>query len=192
MTGGLVLAAMLANLGIAFVGVRLLRRAWSLRSGKARWRNAGLALLAVNLMWPVWLLGLGRGLFAALALLGIAGLAVIASGYSYRPARSGRAARSQLAPEPAVRASSVWRTTLRWLLAGPVGMVAALAIGVSYSVWAPGAMQTRLLIGGLLVPLAWGGAMAWTLADSRILRATAVLTGTAIFGFGAAMMRGFA
>jgi len=32
--------------------------------------------------------------------------------------------------------------------------------------------------------------MAWTLADSRILRATAVLVGTAIVGFGAAMLKG--
>lgn len=192
MTGGWALAAMFANLGIALAGTGLLRRAWGLRSGKARWRNAGLMLIAANLLWPVWLLGLGRGLFAALTLLGIAGLAVIASGYSYKPARAGRVARGQLAPEPAMRAPSLWRTTLRWLLAGPVGMVAALAIGISYAVWAPGAMQTRLLIGGLLVPLAWGAAMAWTLADSRILRATAVLVGTAIFGFGAAMMRGFA
>ena len=58
--------------------------------------------------------------------------------------------------------------------------------------WAPGEVQTRLLIGGLIVPVAWGGAMAWTLADSRILRATAVLVGTSVAGFGLAMLRGLA
>lgn len=76
--------------------------------------------------------------------------------------------------------------------AGPVGMVAAMAVGISYAVWAPGAMQTRLLIGGLLVPVAWAGAMAWTLADNRIVRASAVLVGTALVGFGTAMLRGLA
>jgi hypothetical protein len=34
--------------------------------------------------------------------------------------------------------------------------------------------------------------MAWTLADNRILRATAVLVGTAVLGFGLAMLRGLA
>jgi hypothetical protein len=34
--------------------------------------------------------------------------------------------------------------------------------------------------------------MTWTLADSRIVRATAVLLGTTIVGFGLAILRGFA
>lgn len=34
--------------------------------------------------------------------------------------------------------------------------------------------------------------MAWTLADNRILRATAVLTGVAIISFTAAIVKGFA
>lgn len=171
-------------------GAWLLRRAWRTRTGKAGWRWAGLTLLAASLVASGALIGAARGTFAALALIGVAALAVVASGYSWRPVRTARAARDMLAPEPAERAPSAWRTTLRWSLAGPVGMIAAMALGISYAVWAPGAIQTRLLIGGLIVPLAWGGAMAWTLADSRILRATAVLVGTAILGFGTASLRG--
>lgn len=169
----------------------MLRRAWSLKSGKARWRWAGLSLLSLTILWPAWILGEARGPFIALTLLSVAAFGVIASAYTLRPARADRAVREGLAPEPAERAPSVWRTTLRWSLAGPIGMVAAMGMGISYAVWAPGEMQTRLLIGGLIVPLAWGGAMAWTLADSRILRATTVLVGTAIVGFGAAMLKGF-
>jgi hypothetical protein len=86
----------------------------------------------------------------------------------------------------------LWRTTLRWLLAGPLGMIAAMAVGICYAVWVPGEPQTRLLIGGLIVPLVWGGAMAWTLADNRIIRAAAVLAGTALAGFGLSIVRGFA
>ena len=191
MTGAALLGAMAAIFGGTIAGAWMLRRAWSLKADKAPWRWAGLSLLSLSVLWPAWLLGEARGPFIALPLLSIASFCVIASGYTLRPARAGRPARDGLAPEPAERASSAWRTALRWSLAGPVGMVAAMALGISYAVWAPGEMQTRLLIGGLIVPVAWAGAMAWTLADSRILRATAVLVGTAIAGFGAAMLKGF-
>lgn len=174
----------------SLAGAWSLRRAWRLKEGKAVWRVAGIVLLGVTLLWPAWAIGEARGPFVAITLLSVAALAVIASGYTLRPAKAGRAAREGLAPEPAERAPSAWRATLRWSLAGPIGMVAAMGLGISYAVWAPGEIQTRLLIGGLIVPLAWGGAMAWTLADSRILRATAVLVGTAIVGFGAAMLKG--
>jgi len=191
LNGETLLAAMAAILAGSAAGAWFLRRAWTLKTGKAPWRWGGLALLGVTLVWPVWVLGEARGPFIALTLLSIAAFGVIVPGYTLRPAKTGRAAREGLAPEPAERAPSAWRTTLRWSLAGPIGMVAAMGLGISYAVWAPGEMQTRLLIGGLIVPLAWGGAMAWTLADSRILRATAVLMGTAIVGFGAAMLKGF-
>ncbi|PXA99923.1 hypothetical protein DMC47_00855 [Nostoc sp. 3335mG] len=179
-------------LGSSAAGAWMLRRAWSRKADNASWRWAGLCLLWLTILLAAWMLGKGRGTFTAVTLIGIAALGVVASGYTIRPAKADRAAREGLAPEPAERAPSAWRTTLRWSLAGPIGMVAAMGLGISYAVWASGEAQTRLLIGGLIVPLAWGGAMAWTLADSRILRATAVLVGTAIVGFGAAMLRGFA
>lgn len=192
MTGAAFGGAIAAIFGGAVASAAMLRRAWSLGSGKAPWRWAGLSLLLLGIVWPAWLLGAARGPFIAVTLVALAALGVVASGYTLRPAKAGRAARAGLAPEPAERAPSAWRTALRWSLAGPVGMVAAMALGISYAVWAPGAAQTRLVIGGLIVPVAWGGAMAWTLADSRILRAAAVLAGTALAGFGAAMLRGFA
>lgn len=192
MTAGTFIGATAGMFVTATAGAALLRHAWSLKAGKAPSRWAGLGLLAGTLLWPAYLLGSARGPFIAITLIGVAALGVVASGYTLRPAKDSRAPREALALEPAERPASPWRTALRWSLAGPIGMVAAMALGISYAVWAPGAMQTRLLIGGLIVPLAWGGAMAWTLADSRILRATAVLVGTAILGFGLAMLKGFA
>ncbi|BBC73398.1 conserved hypothetical protein [Altererythrobacter sp. B11] len=191
MTGVALIGAMVVILGGATVGAWMLRRSWSLKAGKAPWRWTGLILLLLSILWPAWVSGEARGPFIALTLLPLAAFTVIASGYTLRPAKAGRTARGGLAPEPAERESSTWRTALRWSLAGPIGMVAAMGLGISYAVWAPGETQTRLLIGGLIVPLAWGCAMAWTLADSRILRAAAVLTGTAVAGFGAAMIKGF-
>ena len=116
---------------------------------------------------------------------------LVAANYSIRQAKA-RAARESLAPEPSDRATTKGRETLRWLLAGPIGMIAARGVGIAWAALVPGEQQTRLVVGGLLVPLIWGGCMAWTLADNRILRATAVLTGVAIISFTAAIVKGFA
>lgn len=177
-------------------GAWMLRRAWLLKASstpaKAGWRWAGWLTLLATLVWPGFVMGAARGPFIAIMLVSAAAFVVIISGLEVRAARSPRLARESLAPEPAERPTTRWRTTLRWLLAGPIGMIAAMAIGICYAVWAPGETQTRLLIGGILVPLAWGAAMTWTLADSRLVRATAVLLGTTVLGFGLAILRGFA
>jgi hypothetical protein len=130
------------------------------------------------------------GLAFAAAAVPIGALAVVATGATRRTARSPRAA--QLAPEPLEGASRAWRGWLKALLAGPLGMLAAMGVAFCYAVWAPGAIQTRLLIAALLVPALWGLAMTWTLADQRLLRSTAVLTGTVIAGFGLALLGGLA
>lgn len=169
-----------------------LRRAWQAKAAdKQRWRAPGWAAILASLVWPAWVLGPARGPFIAMTLLSVAALVVVATGARVRAARPGRSSDS-LAPEPVERATTRWRTTLRWLLAGPIGMIAAMAVGICYAVWVPGEPQTRLIIGALIVPVVWGGAMAWTLADARILRATAVLTGTALAGFVLSILRGFA
>lgn len=177
------------------LGAWLLRRAWLAKAGAGGgYRLGGWTVLVASLIWPAFVLGPALGPFTALAALSVGALAVVASGTTVRAAKSARGGhgRDSLAPEPLERPTTRWHTALRWLLAGPVGMVAAMAIGIAYSVWVPGEPQTRLVIGGLIVPVVWGGAMAWTLADSRILRATAVLIGTAIFGFGISILKGFA
>jgi hypothetical protein len=176
------------------LGAWLLRRAWRARGDEGtRSRWLGWVVIVVTLSWPAWLLGSVRGPFVALALVSIAALVVVATGATVRAVKAGRTGGAEsLAPEPYERPSTRWQATLRWLLAGPIGMIAAMAVGICYSVWVPGAAQTRLLIGALIVPVLWGGAMAWTLADNRILRATAVLVGTTIAGFGLAILKGFA
>jgi hypothetical protein len=138
------------------------------------------------------MLGAARGTFIALTLIPVCALLVVAAGLERRTARAPRRKSNEgLAPEPLERASVWWRTTLRWLLAGPIAMLAAMAVGICYSVWVPGEPQTRLIVAGLMVPVLWGGGMAWTLADNRVLRATAVLVGTAVVGFAASILKGF-
>lgn len=172
-------------------GLWLIRRSWQGRDQNRPLIVAGWSLVAASLIWPAWVLGSARGPFIALALVSTAALGLVAAGYTLRKAKI-RAARESLAPEPSDRATTRWRETLRWLLAGPIGMIAAMAVGIAYAALAPGEQHTRLVVGGLIVPVAWGGCMAWTLADNRIIRATAVLVGVAVTGFTAAILKGFA
>lgn len=178
-------------LAAGVAGALLLRRDWRARDGDARARWGGWGVIVATLGAATAIAG-ARGLFMALGLVSVAALGVVARGAEIRPARAARAARESLAPEPAERVLTGWQRTLRWLLAGPIGMIAAIAVGIAWSVWVPGAPQTRLAVGGMLVPVLWGGAMAWTLADDRILRATLVLVGTAGAGFALAILKGFA
>lgn len=192
------LVACLPMLAGGAFGAWALRRAWRSPAEKgAGYRAIGCAAIVATLVWPGFLLGDTRGPFIALAMLSVAALAVVATGATVRTVKAGKTGRAgrasdSLAPEPLDRPTTRWRSILRWLLAGPIGMIAAMAVGICYAVLVPGEAQTRLLIGALIVPVAWGGAMAWTLADNRIIRATAVLVGTALTGFGLAILKGFA
>lgn len=168
----------------------LLRRAWSDRTARRPlWIAAGWAAVAAVTMAPAFVLGGARGPFVAWTLISVAALAVVAQGVQVRVAR--QRGEKSLAPEPSDRVSKAWRGWLRGLLAGPLGMIAAMGVAIAFAAFCPGAAQTRLVIGGLMVPVLWGGAMAWTLADDKILRATAVLVGVSVVTFTAAVLRGF-
>lgn len=168
----------------------LLRRAWSERTDRRPVLIiAGWTAVAILSVAPAFVLGGARGPFIAWTLISVAAMAVVARGVQVRALR--QRAEKSLAPEPSDRVSKAWRGWLRGLLAGPLGMIAAMGVAIAFAAFCPGAAQTRLVIGGLMVPVLWGGAMAWTLADDKILRATAVLVGVSIVTFTAAVLRGF-
>lgn len=168
----------------------LLRRAWSDRTARRPlWIVAGWVAVAAVSVAPAFILGGARGPFIAWTLISVAALVVVVQGVQVRVAR--QRGEKSLAPEPSDRVSKAWRGWLRGLLAGPLGMIAAMGVAIAFAAFCPGAAQTRLVIGGLMVPVLWGGAMAWTLADDKILRATAVLVGVSVVTFTAAMLRGF-
>ncbi|WP_296456870.1 hypothetical protein [Phenylobacterium sp.] len=181
-------AALVAVGGAAACGT--LRAAWKARAARRPWlMMAGWTLAAALLAAAVVLEGGAPGTFLALAVLPVGALALVASGLKLRDPRARPPREVALAPSD--RASKAWRGGLRVLLAGPIGAVAAMGLALAFVVWTPGAPQTRMVLGGMLVPLLWGGAMAWTLADDRILRATAVLVGVAVVTFAASALRGF-
>lgn len=188
LTTGLIAAALL---GGAAVAVLLLKRAWGERGPSRPWLiAAGWAIAALVVLIPSFLMGGAQGPFIAMTLVSLAAYVLVARNVQFRTSRA-RGDKS-LAPEPSDRPSRAWRGWLRAGLAGPIGMVAAMGVSIAYVTLVPGAPQTRIVVGGLMIPVLWGAAMAWTLADDKILRATAVLVGTAIVGFAAAALKGFA
>lgn len=169
-----------------------LRAAWDARAGFAR---AGLillgwAILAGSVWWAATPFGAVRGPFIALTLLSLGPLLVAAFNIEWREAKS--KAPREIALEPSDRPSRAWRGWLRALLAGPLGGIAAMGVGLAWATFVPGDPQTRIVLGGTLVPILWAAGMAWTLSDDKILRATAVLASVAIVTFTASALRGFA
>ena len=181
-------AALLILIGLA--AAALLRLAWRAPGPKRPWLIAGgWLLIAAAVIAAAPGLGEARGPFVASALISLAALGRVAAGFKLRDPKA-RPPR-ELALEPSDRPSKAWRGWLRGLLAGPLGGVAAVGVGLAYVVWVPGAPQTRMVIGGMLVPVLWAAGMAWTLSDDKILRATAVLAGVALVTFAASALRGF-
>lgn len=180
---GLTLAAVFA----AF----LLRRAWNDRNASRAWLIVGgWLILAVTLVAGTPSLGGARGFFIASTMISVAALALVATGIQVRPARAALD-KASIALEPSDRPSRAWRGVLRFLLAGPIAGIAAMGVGVMWTVYLPSDPQTRIVSSGLIIPVVWGALMAWTLSDDKIIRATAVLVGVAVVTISAAAIRGF-
>lgn len=190
MTGAQNLAALALLLGSVAAGW-LLRRAWGQRSAQRVWLIlGGWGLLAALTVAAVVPMGGSRGVFIAATLASVGVLAVAIANLQLRPARAA-ADKASLAPEPSDRVSRAWRGVLRFLLAGPIGGIAAMGVAVLWTVSLPVDDKTRIVTGGLVAPIVWGALMAWTLSDDKIIRATAVLVGVAVVTFGAAAIKGF-
>ncbi|TCM04761.1 hypothetical protein [Sphingomonas sp. PP-CC-3G-468] len=184
------LAVTLASMAGGAGGAVMLRHAWA---DRARERPvlvaAGWVMLLATVLLAAWSIGPVKGMAVGVAAIGIGALGVVVQG---RVSRAARASRDSLAPEPLEGPSRAWRGWMKFLLAGPLGMTAAMGVAFCYAAWAPGDPRTRIIIGGLLMPVAWALAMTWTLADQRLLRALGVLVGTTVAGFALAAMRGLA
>lgn len=171
------------------VGALLLKRAWAAARPERPWLIlGGWSLVAIAIAASAPLMGPARGPAALLAVASTAALVFVAGGAERRNAKkpSGR----ELAPEPSDRRRVAWRGWLRGFLAGPLAGIAALGCGLAVAICAPGQVQTRMVVGGLMVPFLWAGGMAWTLSDDRILRAFGVLAAVSIATLGAAFLKG--
>ena len=159
---------------LLIAGIALLRASWMRsRGGKGYLWLAGWLFLAAGLaaFSHAW----GGEVGTAYALLGLSLVAygAVAAGIELRssPARMPRDA----ALEPEERATNWRRGAAKALLAIVLSGVASIGIGVAFALYMPMATHNRIVIGGILVPVLWGGGMAWTLSDAKLLRATLLL-----------------
>lgn len=168
-------------------GVIALRRRWSRARGAGPYFVAlGWGLVVAGI--AAFVLGWGGEVGTAYALLalGLVAYGVVAAGMQFRTARN-REPRSK-ALEPEDRRTNWARGTAKAFLAIVLAGVTSIGLGVAFAVAMPLGAHDRIVIGGVLVPLLWGGGMAWTLCDSKLLRATAVLLCASAFGYGVAFL----
>lgn len=155
-------------------GMALLRASWLRRRGsKGYRRQAGWLLIALGLAAFIHAWGGEIGTTYALLGLSLIGYCAIAAGVELRtaPTRMPRA----VMLEPEERPTNWRRGTAKALLAIVLSGVASIGVGVAFAMYMPIAAHDRMVVGGILVPLLWGGGMAWTLSDAKLLRATLLL-----------------
>jgi len=173
----------------ALAGIFVLLLAWKQNDGWRPWRLlVAWALLATALAVGWQALGPVRGIFIGITGISIAAFLAVATNVKIRPAKA--VAGRDVALEPSDRKRVAWRGWLRGFLAGPGSGIAAMGVGLMWAVCTPGAPQTRMVIGGLMVPVLWAGGMAWTLSDDKIIRAFLVLLGVSVVSLGAAFLKG--
>ncbi len=169
------------------IGVFLLRPA-ARASGSGELRSFPFAWLTIGIGFALFAAscGLVRGLVYALLTFALAGYASVASNFTLRTS-SARMATSH-ASEPEVRPTN-WRSAgAKALLSIVLAGFAAFGFGEAFAIAMPMTAPDRIVIGGLLVPVLWGGGMAWTLADAKLLRVAVALTVIAGAGFAIAFL----
>lgn len=175
--GGLIMAA----------GIALLRLRWLARGtdGIGFLLGGWGAVLAAFLLFGE-ASGAELGTTYALGVFSLAAYAVIAASAERRVKRD-RAPRES-AYDPEERPTNWRRGTGKALLAIVLAGVASIGVGVAIAVALPLPPQDRAVLGGLLVPILWGGGMAWTLSDPRLVRATLILLAVSAVGYGIAFL----
>jgi hypothetical protein len=180
-------AAVIAGSMLLLAGAMILRKSWRERTGaKPMLRFGGWSLITAGFAVFCRTLGGEVGTAYALIALSIAALLVVAAGIEVRSSKR-RGARD-IALEPEDRPTNWPRAIAKSLLAIVLSGIAAIGLGVAFAVAMPLEATDRIVIGGLLVPALWGGGMAWTLCDAKLVRATILLIIVSAVGYGIAFL----
>jgi hypothetical protein len=177
----------LAGAALLVGGIALLSVSWRRRQGaKAHLRIGGWLLMLVGMVLYGTAWGAELGTAYGLLVLSLAAYAIVAAGVELRnaPARMPR----ETALEPEERQTNWRRGVAKSLLAIVLAGFAAIGIGVAFAVATPMPAHDRILIGGILVPVLWGGGMAWTLSDAKLLRATLLLLAVSAISYAIAFL----
>lgn len=173
--------------GLLATGIALLRWAWL-----AKRRNGMTAVvltgwLAIGASFAIFADAFGgeRGTAFALIVFSLVALLGVGATVQFRERRSN--GRDKPA-EPEQRNTNWTRAIAKSLLAIVLAGAASIGVGVAFAVAMPMPATDKMVIGGIMVPVLWGAGMAWTLADSKLLRATAILFAICVAGYGIAFL----
>lgn len=166
-------------LAAAAAGLGLLYGAWQRRVPR-RWRPVpvGWALLLVSAWF--WVNGTGAEFGVSLLLLATS---VVAWGFviANRQYRERRPRADSTAPKAPADARSLAAHVLLFLLTVPLAAVTATLVAVALSLALPWSRVDAMVTVLVLIPILWGCAAYWVVADSRPLRpAAAMLLGAAL------------
>ena len=178
---------MAIGLILLLAGLWLLRWSWLAGRGARRelmvggWLSVGGGFIAFGCAF-----GAEVGIAYALVAFSLLAYVCVVATMEVRARRDGAA--REAAPVPEQRKTGWGRAIFASLLAIVLSGVAAIGLGVAFAVAMPLPATDRIVVGGLLVPVLWGGGMAWTLADGKLVRAAVILIGFSAVGYGIAFL----
>jgi hypothetical protein len=167
-----------AALALTLMGVAAAWQVWRTR----RRLYASVAVVALLLVVLLWWHGFGAeiGLPLASVAASVVALLFILSRIEIRPYRAPKPRR---VPSPPAASWRWGRGLARTIVAGPLGFAAAAGAGVAFASAAPLQEQTRLILGGLLVPALWSAFLIWGIAAARLGRAAGSFAAIGTAGF---------
>jgi hypothetical protein len=172
---------------ISLAGLAWLWRGW--KDGAAMGPRVAVACALWAGATTIWIDRFGAEIGIPLA-LETAALIAFAFILSRMERRTGRPPRERSASLPPRSGRHILVGCLRALVAGPVGLVAALGIAIVIATRAPLAEQTRLILGGLIVPTLWAIGIAWIACQRRLPLQTATFAAIGVAGFGISFLGG--
>lgn len=149
----------------------------------------GLAALSVAALVPA--AGFDGGPVIAVCVLGAAAYVLVALGLDVR--KPGRKAREGGAADPLdpVKRPMRWgRASLRFATAVVLAATAAFALAVAWSLHGVGSAADRVVLAAYVLPVLWGAAITWALADERLARPMAGLAVLTAAGAALALIPG--
>ncbi|QTD54472.1 hypothetical protein [Parasphingorhabdus cellanae] len=164
----------LIPLGIA---VTALHATWNGRLSRGVGLGASGVLIVSAMVAASQSLGAGRGINWILIAVSIAAAIALWLGRTRKP----RKFHMERHAEPATEWPD-W--PVRWLMAGPLAGLAAVAMGAAAAALSPFASGTNVMAGLFVVLIVWAVAAVWVAGTSRRLRTTGILTATILVGSG--------
>ncbi|PNU02167.1 hypothetical protein [Novosphingobium guangzhouense] len=182
-------AALLASLG----GLFLLWHGWKTHADM-RLRAACVALLwSMSAAIWIWRFGAEIGIPLALETAALVAFGFILTRMERREERPARK-RAAIVDAAASSSRGSWRRyvlgTVRVLVAGPLGLIAAMAIAVVIATRTPMAEQTRLILAGLIVPTLWAIGIGWVVCHRRLAVQAASFATIGAAGIGLTLLAG--